>query len=135
MKDRPGSLCLLPLTGLELHPKQQKQIHPQRTHEMPVPRRGNQSTSSQHRPMQFPDYPDQTTKSAEHMQRMRYGKHVKEGVAHVGGHSESLRLQLQPGIDLSGDEKQAQTQRDVQPERGTCRLVFLFLTLSLSRRP
>ena len=98
LKDRLGSRYLLPLTGLErrsselgseLHPKQQKQIQPQHTHEMPVTRSGVQGASSQDGLVQFRDDADETAEPPENVQGMSHGQHVEEGVADVRGESES----------------------------------------------
>src|SRR5271167_1157908 len=83
LKDRLGSHCLLPLTGFELHlselhPKQQKQIQPQHTHEMPVARRGVQSGTSQRGIVQLSYHTDQTAEPSEDVQRMSYSQHVEE---------------------------------------------------------
>src|SRR4029077_19395160 len=84
--DRLDSSCLLPLTGFErrrseLHPKQQKQIQPEHTHEMPVTRRGVQRASSQRGLVQFPDYADQTAEPSKYVESMGYGQHIEERVA------------------------------------------------------
>src|ERR1700722_7565373 len=95
LKDQLDSLCLLPLTGFErryseLHPKQQKQIQPQRTHEMPVKRGGVHSASFQNRMIHFANHPDQAAETAEQVHGMGHRQNIEEGVAHVGGESESL---------------------------------------------
>src|SRR5271168_5131898 len=95
LKDRLDSRCLQLLTGLELHhselhPKQQKQIQPQRTHEMPITRSGVQSAPSQDGPMQFPDDSYQTAEPAGDVQSVCNRQHVEKRVADVGGESESL---------------------------------------------
>src|ERR1700730_720483 len=109
---------------LQLHPKQQNQIQPQDAHEMPIARSGVQSAPSQHGVVQFPNRTDQTTEPAEYMQRVSYRQHIKKGIAHIGGKSEPLGLQLHPGKSLSGNEQQPQEKRDVEP---ACRALGLLM--------
>src|SRR5580700_10247951 len=85
----------------ELHPKQQKQIQPQCTHEMPIPRGRvqrafSQDGSARKMSVQFPNHADHTAQPAEQMHGMRHGQHIKERVAYVRGHSESLGSQSHP---------------------------------------
>src|SRR5260370_32669965 len=115
--NRLDSRCLLPLTGLELHPKQQKQIKPEPSYETPIPRSCVQGASSQCGLLQFRDYAHQTAEPSEHVQSMSYGQYIEERVADVGGETESLSFQLHPGESLTGDKQQAQEECDVQPLR------------------
>ena len=79
--------------------------------------------------VQFPDHADQTAEPAEHVQRVGDRQHIEERIAHVGGESESLGLELQPGKSLAGNEEQSQEQGDIEPARRICR------GFSLLRRP
>src|SRR4029077_2012334 len=102
---------------LELHPKQKKQVNPQDTHEMPVARSGVQSTSFEHRLVQFSDDANQATEPPEHVESVGYGQHVEERVADVRGQSESLGFELHPGKSLPCNKEQTKGKGDVQPLR------------------
>src|ERR1022692_2774629 len=94
LKDRLDSRCLLPLTGLEPHPKQQKQIQPQHAHKMPVARSSVQSAPSQHGVIQFSDHADQAAEPTEHVQSVSDGQHIEERVADVRSEPKSLGFEL-----------------------------------------
>src|SRR5580693_6345802 len=115
LKDRLGSRCLLPLTELQLHPKQQKQIQPQRAHEMPVVRGGVQSTSPQHGPVNLNDHADQASEPSKHMESMRHRQYIEKRVADVAGESESLGPELHPSQRLARNKQQSQEQGHIKP--------------------
>src|ERR1700733_15444072 len=82
---RSAWLTLPPTSiGLEFHPKQQQQIQPQCTHEMPVARSSVQSASPQVGCVQFSNHAGHTAKAAKQMHGMSNGQHIEEGVADVG---------------------------------------------------
>src|SRR5882762_11968019 len=99
------------------HTDNQKQIEPESSHEMPVDRRGAKQALAKPAvaARQPPDEIDECGNSAEKMQRMHGGKHVKEGAIGIRREIESLRGEIPPCEVLPGNKRQAQDQRNYKP--------------------
>src|ERR1700693_3406054 len=84
---------------------------------MPVRGRGVRGASFQGERVHFANYADQAAETAEQVHRMSYGQNIEEGVAYVGGESESLGSKLQPSKSLVSYEEKSQAEGDVKPAR------------------
>src|SRR6267143_2162829 len=115
---KSDSLTVSPLPfRSQPHAHNKKQIEPENSHEMPVD--GSSIKQALAKPTadanEPPDQVDERGNSAEKMQRMHGGKHVKEGAIGIRGKIESVCGKIPPSQILPGNKGQAQEQRSYKP--------------------